>query len=691
LILKGNIVKTSIVVTSYNHEKYIRQCLESILTQKGDFEMEIILGDDCSTDGTGQILEEYQKKYPEIVKKLQNEKNLGITKNLKRSLDACTGDYIAICEGDDYWTSDGKIQKQMQMLETHPEYSMCFSALTLYYQEEQRYTLFSDQVNFPKDELTIQDLVKNNYIGNFSCCMYRASIIHKLPASLFKMFTVDWMFNMVCSEMGKVGFIRESLSVYRKHAQGAWAGKSDIEQVSKLIELTKEYNHYFQFRYDDLFKENLAGLENWIAARNSKAEQFTPGLRFGALRNGWLGGLKRRPVGRKLNRHLRKLANFILPVAKMDLALFDDLFPHPQSAFRLAEYNAYLTRFPDCRAYSTGASLPAISKNQTFSEVLDEYAGNFPRFKNRVSTFPGFQRVKPRIAYCMFINNARWVLPLAERAGAGFVFTLYPGGGLQLRNQECDETLKRICSSMNFRKVITTQKVTRDYLLQNGICAADDIEFIYGGAFPCHVNGNDRTKRQLFGGSKDAFDLCFVAHKYMPRGLDKGYDFFVAVAKNLARSCPQARFHVVGPFSKEDLDVVELDDRINFYGSQKPEFFGGFYQRMDMILSPNASFILHPGAFDGFPTGCCIEAGMCGVAVMATDDLKQNVAFRSGEDIVIINRDVDEISQRVEYYYNHPQELHVLAGRGQASFRRVFDFDAQMEPRFKVMENLLRV
>jgi glycosyltransferase involved in cell wall biosynthesis len=374
----------------------------------------------------------------------------------------------------------------------------------------------------------------------------------------------------------------------------------------------------------------------------------------------------------------------------MDLAIFDDIFPHPQSAFRLAEHNAYLTRYSDCRVYSTGTSLPAISKDETFKQVLCEYAKKFPEFKSKVSVFPGWRGAKPKVAYCLFINNARWVLPLAERAGAGFVFTLYPGGGLQLRNKECDETLKRVCSSKNFRKVITTQKVTRDYLLQNGFCATEDIEFIYGGAFPCHANGNDWTEKKRYGESKDSFDLCFVAHKYMPEGRDKGYDLFVAAAKNLARSCPQARFHVVGSFSKEEIDVTELDNRIFFYGSQKPEFFGGFYQRMDMILSPNASFILHPGAFDGFPTGCCIEAGMCGVAVVATDDLNQNAAFRDGVDIVIINRDVDEISQRVEYYYNHPQELHVLADRGQASFRRVFDFDAQMEPRFKVMEKVLR-
>jgi len=687
-------VKISIVVSSYNHEKYIERCLEGVLAQKGDFEMEIILGDDCSTDGTGQIVDRYVKKNPNLIQKLHPGENLGATKNLKRCLDACTGKYIAICEGDDYWTSDEKIQRQMQLLETHPEYSMCFSALTLYFQQEDKYTPHNDQVKFPRDELTIADLIAINYIGNFSCCMYRASVVRKLPDSLFKMFMADWLFNMACSEMGNIGFIHEPLSVYRIHEKGAWTGKTHIDQISEIIELSKAYNQYFQYRYNDLFEKKLVALADQLAAGFSKAERSEGRQRtnfvFGALRDGWHSGLRRQAVSKKLKIRLCKLAQIILPKDRMDVAIFDDVFPHPLSAFRLAEYNAYLARFSSCRVYTTGSTLPAISKNQTLNEVLDEYAGNFPRFKDRVSAFPGFRGVKPKLVYCMFINNARWVLPLAERAGAGFVFTLYPGGGLQLRNKECDESLKRVCSSKNFRKVITTQKVTRDYLLQHEICAAEDIEFIYGGAFPCHANGDDRLQKKRFGESKETFDLCFVAHKYMPQGRDKGYDLFVATAKNLAHSCPQARFHVVGPFSKEDLDVAGLGDRISFHGSQKPEFFGGFYDRMDMILSPNGSFILHPGAFDGFPTGCCIEAGMCGVAVMATDDLKQNVAFRDGVDIVIINRDVDEISRRVEYYYNHPQELHALADRGQASFRRVFDFDAQMEPRFKVMENILR-
>ena len=167
---------------------------------------------------------------------------------------------------------------------------------------------------------------------------------------------------------------------------------------------------------------------------------------------------------------------------------------------------------------------------------------------------------------------------------------------------ECDECLKRVCSSKNFRTLIATQNVTRDYLLENGICPAEKIEFIYGGAFPCHATGSAAPEQKHFGESKDTFDLCFVAHKYMPQGRDKGYDLFVATAKNL---CPLLSTGAVScrrPIFKRGIpDVAGLGDRIIFYGSRNPEFFGEFYSRMEMILSPNASFILHPGAFDGLP------------------------------------------------------------------------------------------
>lgn len=264
-------MKISVVVTSYNHEKYINQCIDSILNQKGNFEMEIILGDDRSTDRTGEILAKYQKDHPGLFKILTAESNLGITRNLKRCLDACSGDYIAICEGDDYWTDPDKLQSQMDLLEHHPQYSMCFSAFTLYYQEENRFTPFSDQLEIAKNELTIEDLLYKNYIGNFSCCMYRASVVHSLPADLFDMFTVDWLFNMVCGEIGKIGFIRERMSVYRKHSGGAWTGKDPRDQLVGLISLIEVYNKYFLYKYDRQFNIIKKTAEYEIGALDRRA------------------------------------------------------------------------------------------------------------------------------------------------------------------------------------------------------------------------------------------------------------------------------------------------------------------------------------------------------------------------------------------------------------------------------------
>ena len=269
-------MKLSVVVTSYNHEKYIAQCLESILSQKGDFEMEVIIGDDASTDNTRQIAEQFQAQHPEIVTLLPPDKNLGISKNLKRCLDACTGDYIAICEGDDYWTDTYKLQKQKEFLEEHDECSMCFSAFFILFEETAILELHRDQSFLKHDFFTTEDLIERNSIGNFSCCMYRKSVVEKIPREIFEITIADWMFNMACGQFGKIGFIRDWMSVYRKHALGAWAGRSVIENNKKLIHLIDQYNEFFGHKYDTLFKKTKAQVGSSIARlqANPDSEKF---------------------------------------------------------------------------------------------------------------------------------------------------------------------------------------------------------------------------------------------------------------------------------------------------------------------------------------------------------------------------------------------------------------------------------
>ena len=118
-------MKLSVFVVTYSQEQYIRQCLDSIVMQQVDFDYEVIIGEDCSTDNTPQICDEYAKKYP-FIKVYHHPKNLGLVKNWEFVLNHCTGDYVAMLEGDDYWTNPNKLQTQLDYLDEHKDCQICF-------------------------------------------------------------------------------------------------------------------------------------------------------------------------------------------------------------------------------------------------------------------------------------------------------------------------------------------------------------------------------------------------------------------------------------------------------------------------------------------------------------------------------------------------------------------------------------
>lgn len=118
--------KVSVCVLAYNHEKYIRQCLQSIVDQEVDFDFEVIVGDDCSTDGTRMILQEFVERYPTLIKVVQNKRNSGYFKNYMNTHSMATGMYVAHCDGDDYWYP-GKLKWQAGFLDNNPDVAATFS------------------------------------------------------------------------------------------------------------------------------------------------------------------------------------------------------------------------------------------------------------------------------------------------------------------------------------------------------------------------------------------------------------------------------------------------------------------------------------------------------------------------------------------------------------------------------------
>lgn len=374
---------------------------------------------------------------------------------------------------------------------------------------------------------------------------------------------------------------------------------------------------------------------------------------------------------------------------RVDLLILDTVFPHPLSPFRLQEFCSYLEYFPNSLVLSTGEHIPVFKDTRKLDAIIKEFEMQYPDLKDRViATDHNINNYKARLAYVTFLNNVNMFLETLEINGIPFVFTLYPVGGFQLNQTKSNHILQRVFGSPLFRKVIVTQRITYDYLAQKKLCPMDKVEYIYGVVTPLDVlKASKGYQKPSFGCGKNTLDICFVAHKYMARGIDKGYDVFINVARKLTRLHDNIHFHVVGNFNKSDIPAKGLENRITFYGLKSAKWFETFYRDKDIILSPNIPFKLLKGAFDGFPTASCTEAGLRKVAVFCTDELRLNDHFVDNEEVVIIPHDADGIVRIIEALYREPARLRSIGEKGAAKMREVYSYEGQILPRLKILEN----
>lgn len=248
-------IKVSIIVPTYNHEDFITEAINSILMQKVEFYYEIIIADDCSKDSTLLIAEKFYKDNPDKIKILKSHENLGVTKNYQRAFYASKGEYIAVLEGDDYWISPVKLQRQVTFLEEHHECSFCFNRIVIKNESTNRLSFEQTQKNLsPYQLLSTEDLIHNNFIGNFSACIYRKSIINKIDKSLFELNVYDWMFNIVYSLYGVIGYIPEIMTVYRYHSKSAWSSLSSYQKGKELLEDIDKYNKFLKMQFNEDFQ-----------------------------------------------------------------------------------------------------------------------------------------------------------------------------------------------------------------------------------------------------------------------------------------------------------------------------------------------------------------------------------------------------------------------------------------------------
>lgn len=372
------------------------------------------------------------------------------------------------------------------------------------------------------------------------------------------------------------------------------------------------------------------------------------------------------------------------------MIILDDFFPDLLTGFRVAEYNAHLSRFPGTEILS---SLPEFAAAHT------RYASRYPEYAARVGPYASEWLSGCRLAYLNFLNNAVRFLEDLEEHRLPFVMTLYPGGGFGLHEAESDDKLMRVITSPRLKAIIATQPVTRDYLRDfagRHALQLPPLHLIPGVVVnPDYFVTPASPRADSPRLANTGLDICFVGERYMPWATNKGYPEFIG-ALRLLRDLPGLRVHLVGGgYTPEELQFGDLAEHVYYHGRLETAALQRLYATMDLIVSPSRPGVLHPGNFDGFPTGACVEAALCGVALLVTDALGQNPGYTDNVDIFLLDHQEREmalagqIAQRVRQLAADPRHLAEVADAGAALTRRLYHPSTQIEPRQRILAALV--
>jgi len=247
----------SLFCPTYNHEKYIRQCLDGFIMQKTNFPFEIVVHDDASTDNTVQIIKEYEEKYPQFFRciyQTQNQFSKDGAHLIKTILSEIHTKYITICEGDDYWITDDKLQEQFNCMETHPKLSFCYTnANNLIEGEDGLIQMITNKPNFHIFDFDYFTKESSLLIPTLTLFIRRDAFFETVPTWFKTTFNLDYALICFLFQKGNVAYIDKVTAVYRNHRNGITKiTKHDI-QIRNGIQLAKNLDKHFNYKYHHYF------------------------------------------------------------------------------------------------------------------------------------------------------------------------------------------------------------------------------------------------------------------------------------------------------------------------------------------------------------------------------------------------------------------------------------------------------
>lgn len=242
-------VKVSVVVVTFNHAAYIDTALRSVCEQATDFNFEILISEDASTDGTRDIVQDWRERFPDKIRLILSPENVRSNQVVARAFAAARGDYIALLDGDDYWTSPDKLNRQVAMLDADPNLSLCFTNAEIVGDSGiPAGTPWTSPTL--KQRLTLADLWDGN---PFATCgsLFRRSSVAQIPQWYDGFFPVtDWPLYILYAEQGEIAYLPEMMGAYRLHAGGLYSAQSRRDKLASMDSLYRRLNTCLEGRCD---------------------------------------------------------------------------------------------------------------------------------------------------------------------------------------------------------------------------------------------------------------------------------------------------------------------------------------------------------------------------------------------------------------------------------------------------------
>lgn len=255
-------MQVDVVLISYNQEQYIAQAVESILMQRvnDDVQVRVIIADDCSKDNTLQIIKSYEDKSPYPFVYLPAVQNMGHVRNYQRAFAACNGDYVAILEGDDYWTSPNHIQMQVDYLNQHRE-CVLTTTTPIFYNGNYDVDYYNGITEF-ESIYTTKEFLRWNRIANMSACVIRNAVLKKISSRIYEVDLLDWILYMALSEHGVLVRLKQITSVYRINSGGCWTKMTEKQQNEYRCKILTSYDDLLERKYHAEIEKTKLSLAN---------------------------------------------------------------------------------------------------------------------------------------------------------------------------------------------------------------------------------------------------------------------------------------------------------------------------------------------------------------------------------------------------------------------------------------------